>query len=605
MTRNYILYLVENLTFDCNLMKIYCYNQRLRPAMMLVTITALIFVLLLYLLPKDSFWITDGGNKLIVTENIARHGTTSLSYPAINIDPDLRFFPDSHFHFHKYGSHVYSVFPGYFPWLSSFPYRIFGASGLYLIPLISSLIVLCGCVILLKQLRFPPLFLFSLPLLAFATPFFFYTLTFWEMTLGAVFSTAAVLLLLQRRYPTPLELCISGILLGCGVIFREELYFLIAAVTIALLRNSLRTKNICYFGIGCVIIIIPLWGFQYWQYGHILGIHGSSYQSHNMTATTPMHLILERLNGYFVYLFKFNAWNFDTHWLYYVLLLPFPALIVAGVCYRRFRDGLNVKLALFAITTTSYLIFNVMLWLNPQPIFSTIFTVGLIPASPLLLPLLANIRPMLYSKNFRIVFLILVSLIYLLLLCPALTQSDMGIIWGPRHFLFLFPWLIPLSLFAAAKMFPRKRFHKRFFFCLLLMLTALSLSIQARGITNLFIMKNNSRKLINAVSEHTDDVIVSDVFWLVTQTAPLYFRRRHMQFKNYRQLEAILRLLKTRKIRRFSLIFAESPAYHTLKNDEKRALLKRVVIVQPPHVVKLPGTKFLNIIILNCRQTSE
>ena len=70
-----------------------------------------------WLLPHDSFWITDGGNKFILLQNLLRHSTTVIAYPAADIDPEGQFFPDGGFHFQRVGGHFQSFYPPYYPWL--------------------------------------------------------------------------------------------------------------------------------------------------------------------------------------------------------------------------------------------------------------------------------------------------------------------------------------------------------------------------------------------------------------------------------------------------------------------------------------------------------
>ncbi|MBN2641333.1 MAG: hypothetical protein JXR78_06760, partial [Victivallales bacterium] len=62
-----------------------------------ITVLMLSGVLLIYLsafvlLPSGAFWITDGGNKFILIQNMERFGSINIDYPARDIDPEKRFF---------------------------------------------------------------------------------------------------------------------------------------------------------------------------------------------------------------------------------------------------------------------------------------------------------------------------------------------------------------------------------------------------------------------------------------------------------------------------------------------------------------------------------
>ena len=57
-------------------------NMRTYLAVLLITAICLIYALLTALMPRDVFWITDGGNKFITMENIIRDRTDAISYPS-------------------------------------------------------------------------------------------------------------------------------------------------------------------------------------------------------------------------------------------------------------------------------------------------------------------------------------------------------------------------------------------------------------------------------------------------------------------------------------------------------------------------------------------
>jgi hypothetical protein len=567
-------------------------------ALLMTAFAAVVCVALLSNLPGDTFWITDGGNKFIVMENIIRNGTDSLQYPAVDIDPEKSFFPDSFFHFNKRGEHVYSIFPSYFPWVSSWLFKAFGFPGLYILPLSSMLAVMMLCAVIIRQLKLPPLFLAALPMLAFATPFFFYSLTFWEMTPAVLCSTAAVAVLLSRPKG---KFLLSGFLLGFGLFMREEMYFILVAILFALLLRRQNFKSSARkcgsIVVGFVLIMIPIWIFQYIQHGHVLGLHGSTYHSHN-TMEISFNLfdfIVSKLNGYFIYLLKFNSGDFETRWYYYVLLLPLMLAVVAGIYFRRFDSGSLLKRIIFICSAVSFSILTVMLWKNPQPVLNTIFTVGLITSSPLLLPMFINLRALLRSKRKAIGFLTLISVLYILMLCPILTQTDMGVIWGPRHFMFIFPWLVPLSIYSVLKME-----QGRFFRIMFIVLVVLSLAIQIKGVNNLFLMKSNVKTMNQKIDSLSDDIIISDVFWLVPENPTLYFKHKFMQFKNAGELSSLLEALRSRKISKFTLIIARTGAYRSLKEQELKAILAKLKILRRPELIRLRGSEFLDIIVLNC-----
>ena len=124
-------------------------------AVLLILAICMVYALLTALMPRDVFWITDGGNKFITMENIIRDRTEAIAYPAADIDPEFKFFPYSNFHFVRHQDNVYSIFPPYFSAFASFFYRAAGYWGLYLISILSTGIILLLTLRLALWLSFP------------------------------------------------------------------------------------------------------------------------------------------------------------------------------------------------------------------------------------------------------------------------------------------------------------------------------------------------------------------------------------------------------------------------------------------------------------------
>ena len=169
------------------------------------------------LLPAGAGWITDNGNKYIIMRSLAEGGTTAIANPAAGIDPEGRFFPDGGFHFRRFHGEMRSIYPEYFPALTLPWYRLFGERGVLVLPALGAMAaaLLFG----LWRRRMAA----GLLLLA-GTPLLFYGGTFWEMAPSVLFALTAVMLAVRRR------LFLAGLVLGAGLILREEMYFLAAAM---------------------------------------------------------------------------------------------------------------------------------------------------------------------------------------------------------------------------------------------------------------------------------------------------------------------------------------------------------------------------------------
>ena len=284
------------------------------------------------LLPAGAGWITDNGNKYIIMRSLAEGGTTAIANPAAGIDPEGRFFPDGGFHFRRFHGEMRSIYPEYFPALTLPWYRLFGERGVLVLPALGAMAaaLLFG----LWRRRMAA----GLLLLA-GTPLLFYGGTFWEMAPSVLFALTAVMLAVRRR------LFLAGLVLGAGLILREEMYFLAVALAAGLLFADRRQwRGVLRFGVGFLVAALPLLLWQFHSFGHLLGLHGALYYSHNRIAPPT---IWEQLSGFFegcyLYLFQFNAGTPEFRWYYPVLFSPM--LLMAAAL------GFSLALQLFGLRT--------------------------------------------------------------------------------------------------------------------------------------------------------------------------------------------------------------------------------------------------------------
>lgn len=240
-------------------------------------VAGLLLLLQAALLPAGAVWVTDNGNKFIILENLLRNGSAAIAYPAAEIDPGRRFFPDGNFHFQRHCGRIVSIYPEFFSALALPGYRLFGAVGLWLLPVGGTLGGPCAVSRAAAEIwagletrggtgR----------LLLCGSPLLFYSGTFWEMTAATAFPLAALLAARRRR------LLAAGLLLGLGLWLREEFYLIALAAGIAALFFYPKEWRRCVpFGAGFLLAAIPLWIYNLVNYGHILGLHGALYYTHN------------------------------------------------------------------------------------------------------------------------------------------------------------------------------------------------------------------------------------------------------------------------------------------------------------------------------------
>ncbi|MGE4564548.1 MAG: hypothetical protein AB7F32_06740 [Victivallaceae bacterium] len=514
----------------------------------------------------DAFWITDGGNKFMVAENYLLTGSTAFA--------ERPFFPDAVFHFQHHRGVIRSIFPEYFAVISAYFYRWFGLDGLFVLPLAGGIAAVALCARLLRRWKLPDWLVLAL---ALATPLAFYSWTFWEMTLGAALVLAA--LLVCRKHWLP-----AGLLLGLGLWMRSESYFILAAclAVLALDRDWRAAGRLLA---GFALAALPLWLYQYREFDHVLGLHGSLYLQHNEAVQTLGAKLLGRLGNYRYYLASFTP---DGDGVLQLLLLAAAGLGLAGREFNAFRQA---KIALAAILGAVWLWQLIGIVRSPEPVIATIFSVGLLTSQPYLWLVLLNLRPLWHlAGRYRVLTRLVI--VAALLIPPLLTSSDLGIIWGPRHFLAL----LPAGLMTAALAARRMRVG-----WLLVVLLALSTLLQIHGWRTLALMKENTATLESTLRREVGPVAVTDVYFLPLQTPRLFFEKEWLFAAADRSADDIRSALRSHGIDQFTLVVAADTSFRRLSNPALKKLTENGKLEAAPVSVKLPGTKFLEVHIFRFR----
>lgn len=548
------------------------------------------------LLPAGAGWITDNGNKYIIMRSLAEHGSTAIAAPAAELDPEGKFFPDGGFHFRRFDGAMRSIYPEYFPALSLPFYRLFGERGVLVLPALGAM----AAALLFGAWR--RRMAAGLILLA-GTPLLFYGGTFWEMAPSVLFALTAVMLAVRRK------LFLAGLVLGAGLILREEMYFLAAALGAGVLfAEPRRWRGVFRFGIGFLVAALPLLFWQYHCYGHVLGLHGALYYSHNRVAPPT---VWEQLSGFFegcyLYLLQFNAGAPEFRWYYPVLFFPMLLMAAAGAA-PGFGAWRNFKHGAFALASAAWLVLVVMLWRNPAPAMAAGVTVGLFTGTPLMAGFLLNWRPLLLSAERSSRLLAALAVVYLLLTPPLLTRSDIGIIWGPRHFLCVMPVLLLLSfegwrkqrnaeiqqLLAAEGLGRAVRCGRRFLLVPALAL-GFSLAIELFGLRTLAGVTEETARLTGTLRAMKPEVVISDLFFLPEQTPQLFFEKRWLFVKDDASAAELPALLARHGVREAVLVL--SPRFRNLSDEALRRLLAAMPLTAPPERFQAPVSGFLELFI--------
>ncbi|MBN2641433.1 MAG: hypothetical protein JXR78_07265, partial [Victivallales bacterium] len=432
---------------------------------------------------------------------------------------------------------------------------------------------------------------------------------FWEHAFSMIFSSIAFILILKsgvwengpaRRIR--IFMFLAGGLVGFSGIFREESYIFFGAVGLSMLFLRVKFRHLAVFGCAWAAVLCPLWIYQYMAYGHVLGIHAVGYNA--LAAQSPAGGILDRIilkfSNFYVFLYQFDVTAPPPSKWYMLLALPAVLLTFCGICFRTTRLMFVVKSILAGLCATMSVVLTILLAGNNDPAINTLFTKGFIAGSPfLLLPLMFFHD--LWRENIRIRFVLMITVIFSLVTCLFLNQGVLGVIWGARHFLVLFPLLVPVAILAARK-FSKSRTTRFPGYAVLTvaLLFVSSLLIQTIAVRTIYIKKNASNMIMDALRSMPSAVVATDIYWLNEDCAPLYFEKQFMQLLSDRDLFDLIAALKSKGVDKFNLVLSLQPHFRVFTNAGMARFNKYVEIIghreiRPPHA------GFMDVILVECR----
>lgn len=503
-----------------------------------------LFLLLgtLFILPPGAVWITDNGNKYIMMRNFARGNGKIIPHKV----PEL--FPTGGFHFIKVPDGAVSFYQPYLSYFSSFFYKIAGERGALFIPLAAVLMLLyLGW----KYWNIPP------PLLLAGTPLLFYSLILWEMT-PSVLLVLAALLLTEKKHFLP-----AGFVLGASLLMREEAYFVGAAMGGALLLTG-QWRETVKFAAGFLGAALPIWGYQYFSDGHFLGLHGKYYYLNNNAGFSIFNQAKLFFFNCFHHLFRFDAWSGSClNYLAFTALLPLAAGAAPG-----FKRWIKFKYAALLLYLCAMAVLAAGVWGQKNIIYSASLLTGLFTATPFIAGTMLNWHAFLRLKKRR--FLMLFLLLYIVLVPPLMTASDIGLVWGARHFLVLMPPLFWMS-FQGFRLLCGKKRALLVSSCVLV----LSVAIQCYGCFALYRVSQDSYAIEQKILASAPKLIVTDVFYLPEQMPRLFFEKDVVQLITPQELTFLKEYIKKHNIKEFTLIL--SPRFRRM-ND---VLLKELLTTFP------------------------
>jgi len=514
-----------------------------RPLLALALTAAVYASLAFLILPQAAFFSSDEGLKFIQLQNFVRKGFSgfTLEYPGRGLDPDLSYVPINNPPALIREGQVYAVYPIIFPLLATPLYRILSYAGLYIIPLTSGLLTLVITCWLARLTGGSGIS--SIIVLGLCSPLVFYSLVFWDHTLGTMLSTLAIALVVKNlenaRKPW---LIAGGILVGLAIWVRSEIYVMGLVMPVALFllasRRFVYTLSLC---MGMLLALVPLWVFQFLVYGDFIGPH----VGHFAWLAEELPMTTDRVAIIYHTLLEGNSSPVLS--FLYIMAFVASAMLFRSSRLRRRNLLIIVNFGILAIVTIP----NILEASAGRPLG------GLITTAPFLVFGFTSLLNSSVGQRNR--FLLAIGLGYTALVC-VLTPVDPGLQWGPRFLLPIFPLLavVATNNFRALQAAGDLRSERLLRACFV-STVALSLMVQVAGLRTLYIIKTRDRDLIQHTGQLDAVHILSDEYGYAQYAAPLFYEKEFFYVRNQEDYQRLTETLVSHDISRYAFVTYPRP----------------------------------------------
>lgn len=526
----------------------------------LIIVTIVYSILAFVILPAESFFAGDEGVKFIQMKSLLKYNYKSLSlyYPGKNIDQENKFFPIIPPYAVEREGEMFSQWPILFPFASSLFFNRFGLKGLYIIPVLSSLLTLL-VVSKIFRLLFMRDSILILMLLAFATPVFFYSLVFWEHTLSLLLSTLAIyLILVSLERPGYGWMLLAGVLLGLGVWVRNELYFFVLALLISgfatrsMWKSRVIFRETTYFFVGLFLVLIPMWAIQKATVGELLGADISQFIKASIsTEASPFK---STISSFLLYKIKLAAvllfHRFHNEWMI-ILVLPYFLFALVMIVPKLKNKKFLLLFSLVGMAAVSLFV-----------LFQNLLNSGLIINTPFVIFSLAMFTA--YQKfkerGRPIFFVYLTGLVYILLV-SLFAPATGGMQWGPRFMLPALPFLLVAlgGLWDNWEMLELRGIAERFTKAALVLLVLISLFVQVKGVQYLYSNRKEDARLVAKVEERPENVFITNNYWFPQETAVLFESKKFYFVDKLPALNELVKRMEKGRKQSFAFVSLDDP----------------------------------------------
>lgn len=490
-------------------------DSQLYAVISVILITTGLLLAAWYITSNLTFFTVDTGLRFVQVQEIIRQEWTTLAvdYPGRLYDPALQHTP-FYYAYLLVDEQIFLNISPFLPFLAAFFYSHIGASGLLLLPVWGGVFTALSLYKLgeVAGLRHRLLLLWAT---VFATPIVFYSLTFWDHTIGVALLLWGTYfwvrgLMEQEEFLSARVWLAGGICFGLSLGQRPEAYLYVTAVGVALLLLSWqRWQAIMWAVFGGFTGALPIWISQMVWFGHPLGpVVASTLTGFGRLESYPIRGYVEFPDGIPASLkigrLLFYVESGDP--LTFVALLAMLCGLAIVFWQLRLRSADPQLLPAFVLLLVAYGIWFREAWQQPIP--------GLISTFPLIPLSLAYIDGQHTTDAHKRAYHFVLITLFLFLGLALHYMSFGGSQWGARYLLPAYPLLLFLAFYAfehyRQQIETKAQRQIQFLFVVLVLMSVI---LQSAGLRALWHKHENEAEMQRLVSSlPVEWVLTSDPF---------------------------------------------------------------------------------------------
>jgi hypothetical protein len=504
------------------------------------------------LLRPADFWSPDSAVRFVQVLSLEQSGGKDFSvpYPAARLDPEGRFFPfGPWFHF-VHNGRQYLSYPPYFPVAVAPLHRVFGPAGLLVLPIAAGLAAVLVTWGVLRS-KTPWLAAPAALALGVATPLLLYTTVFWDHSLTAALAAGTLALVVRALdegdRPRPALLAWAGCSVGIGLWLRNEMYPFGAAVLLAWLwaADRDRLRGAAAFLAGLILAAGPVWVLNTYLVGSPLGWKAGGLVAGRITGVLQaaagrqsIAWVIDKLGNAYYQLISLDYYAFNPGAVLVGIAFA-SALVATGVILRA---GVARKSERLVMMGGVLGVFVAMVIIVARTNVS-----GLLPAAPFLV-LTGLPGPLSRWERF------LWGVVCVFTAAIIATGTHGGLQWGPRYLLPVLPALVWLAATGVARAWsacPKTRVALALAAGALVIASAL---LQGSGVDQVAQRVTGNARINAAVRAAPAAIVVTPLEWLTLNTGGVYFEKTLMLIKDPQDLHAIVIMLASQHVTRWTYI---------------------------------------------------